>query len=99
MATTPVLNPSPKTRFQESGDSVSKHRDLVDSTTFQRASDFAMLEYANTLAEQATDANASIHVALRLRGAREFLGVLRNLSEKPTAPPATPAIRTLNHNA
>ena len=95
---TPVLNPSPKLRFQTSADSVSKHQDMVDSTTFQRACDFAMLEYGRILHEQATDANNSIHVALRLRGAHEFLNIFRNLSEKAAQPPTPPPVRNLNHN-
>ena len=95
----PVSNPTPKARFQESADSISKHRDLVDSTTFQRASDYAMLEYAKIMALESVDGNTAVATAMRLRGAHEYLQIFRNLSEKSEQLKAPPAMANLNHRA
>lgn len=98
--TKPVVNPSPKTRFQESGQNVGSHRDMVDSTVFQRAIDFAVMEYTRQLATDTarTSGNAAIN-GFKQAGALEFIDVLRNLSEspQPVAPPAQ--IPQLNHRA
>jgi len=99
MNTNPITNPSPRIRFQESGDNISKHRDLVDNAAFQRGCDFAMLEYAKTMALESVDGNTAVATAMRLRGAHEFLQIFRNLSEKSQPPKETPAMANLNHRA
>lgn len=83
----------------ESSDFTSKHRNLVDSPEFQRACDFAMLELTRELSNAANDANASIPVALMIRGAHKFVETFRNLSEKPLDVPSVPPMRNLNHKA
>ena len=96
---TAVINLTPKERFCEAADSVTKHRDLVDSVEFQRGCDFAMLEMTRLLSDQVNTANESIPAALMIRGAHEFVKVFRNLSEKPSPLPAQPANRGLNYKA
>lgn len=82
---TPVVNPSPKARFQESTDNVSRHRTLVDSKEFQRAIDFALLQFGLALATQPlSQEEFQIGAAgLKLRGVHDFISILRNLSETP----------------
>lgn len=97
--TEPITNPTPKARFQTSKDNCTKHRTLVDSAEFQRALDFAHLQYQIEVINQNRDFNSCAAGAMKLQGALEFIGVLRNLAEPPpplpvrTAPPAN-----LNHS-
>lgn len=83
-ATTPemlakVINPTPKTRFQLSNDNITKHRTMIDSREFMRASDFALLEYMNRCRKNETNPTV---LGLKLVGAQEFLDELKLLSEK-----------------
>lgn len=95
----PVTNPTSKARFLESSDNISKHRDLVDSTTFQRACDFAMLQFSMAVATTPMTAeDVSIGAAgLKLRGAHDFLSIFRNLSEAPQKPSPIVRLGELNH--
>ena len=92
-----ITNLSPKVRFMQSGDSISKHRALVDSTEFQRAADFALLQYTGTLAQQTTNANESMAMGLKIQGAHEFLQTMRLLAAAPL-PAKLPPAAALNHN-
>jgi len=93
-----ITNPTPKTRFQASPDSVSKHRDMVASREFERAIDFALLHYQRQVTELSTE-NFNVAGAnqFRLIGAQEFVAVLRNLSEAPTLLDRGVSIANLNH--
>lgn len=82
----PIANPSPKARFLESNVNISDHRKMVDSVAFQRACDFATLEYTALISNQNRDMNACAGTALKLQGALEFLQTFRLLSEKPLPP-------------
>lgn len=84
-ATNPVLNPSPKTRFLSSDQNVGKHRDMVDSNEFQRAADFALMEYQAILCQR--ESNPAV-LGMKIMGAQEFLQTLRLLSEKVQVKPA-----------
>lgn len=95
----PLLNPQPKQRFMQSGDNVSKHRDLVDSGEFQRAADFGMLQYCAYLATQVTDFNSAASIGFQLRGAHDFLLTMRNISEAPPPLPARANSDNLDHRA
>lgn len=78
-ANKPVYNPSPKARFAESDQSVTKHRDMVTDRTFERAADFALLEYHALLCRK--EQNPAF-IGLKLMGAQEFLQTMRLLAEK-----------------
>lgn len=78
-ANKPVYNPRPKARFAESDQSVTKHRDMVTDRTFERAADFALLEY---LEELCTKEQNPAFIGLRMMGAREFLKTMKLLAEK-----------------
>ena len=94
-----VKNPSPKTRFQESIDNISKHRDLIEMREFQRASDFAMLQYQLELANAANgNVNLAAAAHMKLCGAQEFLLVLRNLGESFTLPTGGGDTGNLRHD-
>lgn len=73
-----IENPSPKQRFRESNENIARHRALVDSREFQRACDFALLEFQNKLCHKET--NPSV-LGLKLVGAQEFLTCFRLISE------------------
>lgn len=82
------VNPYPKARFLASNDNVNKHRDMVDSRTFERACDFALLQYQAELCER--ESNPTV-IGLKIAGAQEFVKLFRLLSEdvkvKPTPRP------------
>jgi len=95
---TVVKNPLPKARFQESQDNISKHRDLIQTKEFQRASDYALLQYAARL-QQETDGNLNAAAAahLRMTGAQEFLATFRNLGESVELPGRRTETPNLDH--
>lgn len=76
-------NFTPKARFQESSQNVSKHKDLITDPTFVRAIDFAKLQYQVDLAARTTDMNTAARAGTCIMAVEEFLGVLRNLAETP----------------
>ena len=100
MATTPpVLNPSPRTRFQQSSTRISAHRQMVQSPEFEHAADAALLQYHVDLAGGLRDVNSAAAIGLKLTGAQEFLTVFKLLAEQPPRAPAPPARDTLDANA
>jgi len=95
-----ITNETPKERFQNSGLSVGNHRNIVDNADFQKACDFALLEYSHKLALNASQAPDRSGInGLKLAGAHEFLAEFRNLSEKAQALPTAPPMPQLNHRA
>lgn len=89
---------SPKSRFLLSNDNITKHRDMVDSGTFQRGLDFALMQYAQFLATQASDGNTAMAVGFKLQGAQEFVVQFKTLSE--TVQIQTPAVNdNLDHRS
>lgn len=80
-----------------SQDNISKHRALVDSNEFQRALDYAQMQYVRGIVDTApTEVTGATYMAAsaslfqRIVGVHEFIGVLRTLSEVP--PPAAPRV-------
>lgn len=72
---------------------------MVDSVTFQRAIDFAMLQFAYAISQAPIlPEEISLGAAgLKLRGAQDFLSILRNLSEQSKAPAPIVRLDNLNH--
>lgn len=105
MATPPSANPSPKTRFQEVKGAIDAHHTLIETESFKRGCDMALLEYqrklaaelANTPPEKA-QVTAMAH-GWKLNGVQEFLSELRNLGEKPVTVQPPGVARTLAHDA
>lgn len=93
-----VTNPAPKSRFQESGGNISEHRDLLQGKSFERAIDWALLQYQYELCREKGDLNSSAAKHLRMQGAQEFIDVLKYLAESPTREMAS-KITNLDHNA
>ena len=79
----PQVNPSPRTRFQMSPDNISKHRDLIATREFDRACDFALLEYQGHLSVASKTQMDAMESGYKAKGAIEFLAVLRTLGEQP----------------
>lgn len=78
-----VTNPTPKARFQESGDNISKHREFLQTKEFERAIDWALLQFQFRLCEEGGDLNQCASKHLRMQGAHEFILTLRMLAETP----------------
>lgn len=94
----PNLNPAPKFRFQESADNITKHRSMVEDRTFQRAIDFALMQYQLQVAREVLDNPQLASVAgYKNAGAVEFVNVLKNLSETPQLIRQDQPVN-LNHN-
>jgi hypothetical protein len=95
----PLKNPQPKARFQESGDNVSKHRDLVDTGEFQRAVDFGILQYVAACTREIRDGNSAMAVGFKIAGAMEVLNTIRMLSENIPQPQIVQSPTNLNHES
>lgn len=94
----PNLNPTPKHRFRESGDNISKHRALLEQREFDRAIDFTMLEYQLQASARVQDANGALALGYKILGIQEFVSMLKTLSEIAPPPPRT-ADANLDHRA
>jgi hypothetical protein len=94
------VNPSPKARFHESKDNISKHRDLIASREFERAIDFALLEYQRYMAQGPMDSNVNQALAghYKQMGAVEFVHILKTLAEEAPIPPVR-VMDQLDHRA
>ncbi len=81
------VNPSPKSRFQESKDNVQKHRDMLQTREFERAIDYALAEYQRIMAQGPMDSSPNLALAghYKQMGAVEFVHVLKTLAEPPPA--------------
>lgn len=96
---TPTINLSPKGRFLQSNDNVSRHRAMLETREFERASDFAMVQYCAAISESVKDANSACAAGFKLQGAFEYAHTFRNLSEQPQRPPGPVIKDNLNHEA
>jgi hypothetical protein len=76
----PVTNLDPQSRFQLSNDNISKHREMVDSREFERATDTALLQYQAELCSRETNPTV---IGLKIAGALGYLRTVKLLSEKP----------------
>lgn len=95
----PNVNPTPKQRFQESADNVTKHREMIQDRAFQRGIDTALLEYQSFVSQEVSNNPGSAAFAgLKMNGAMEFVTILKLLGEQ--AQRVTPKLVTpnLDHN-
>ena len=83
----PNFTPSPKLRFRLSGDNIKKHHELLELREFDRALDFAMLEYQHQLALNTRDANGACEAGYKMKGVQEFVYLLKTLSEEQKVNP------------
>jgi hypothetical protein len=77
----PVVNPSPKARFCQSGTRVSGHRTIVSSEQFEKSADAALLQYQSEVCLSIRDGNTAMAAGLKIEGAVEFLQTFRLLAE------------------
>jgi len=94
----PVINPSPKSRFMESADNISKHRAMVDRGEFQRALDYAMMQYVARISVN-TETGTSASNMFKICGAQEFAQELRLLADEWNPPVRRVLPQNLNHDA
>lgn len=78
------MNQSPKTRFLAEEKLAKQFLDVVDSEAFTRATELAMLAFLEK-DRALPDPAAGYH---RMRGAEDFLAILKSLPEQPKLPPA-----------
>jgi hypothetical protein len=100
----PSANPTPKAKFQEIKGAIDAHHTLIETESFKRACDAALLEYQRKLAVELanepvpTQQVRAMGHGWKLNGVSEFLSELRNLAEKPADPPKGPGLaRVLDH--
>ncbi len=93
------INLSPKARFQQSNDTISRHRAMLETREFERASDTAVIQYAALIAETVKDANSAVAAGFKLQAVFEFLHTMRNLGEQPPKIVSAPITQNLNHSA
>lgn len=81
----PVINPSPKTRFMSSKANVERHREMMQNDYLQTSLDFALLEYQAQVAVR-TPENVAGAGHFRMLGALEFVQTLKTLAESVQVP-------------
>lgn len=94
---TPTILLSPKGRFLQSNDNVSRHRAMLESREFERASDFSMVQYCAFIAESVKDANTACSAGFKLQGAFEYANTFRMLGEQPKMPAPVAKNDNLDH--
>lgn len=77
----PSFNPSPKQRFRERANNIALHKDLLALPEFERAIDFAVLEYHRKVSAEIKDTNSALAAGYKMQAVTEFLDVLRTLTE------------------
>lgn len=95
----PLINPSPKQKFQQTPANIHAHRELMQNDDFERGVEAALLEYQSLLSR--TDPfnfNQCAAAHLRIQGAQEFLHQLRHLAEQPKVMPSVMP-QNLDHTA
>ena len=80
----PSFNPSPKQRFREHANNITLHKDLIAMPEFERAIDFAMLEFNRKVSAEIKDTNSALAAGYKLQAVNEFIEVLRTLTEQRT---------------
>lgn len=90
MSTTPPVLLDPQSRFQQSQDNISKHRDLVEDPRFQRAIDTAMLQYQRQISATPPSQYEAMCNGIAMKAVIDFCELLKRLSEKTVIPPRTP---------
>jgi hypothetical protein len=93
----PDYNRSPKARFRDSGDNVSKHSRIVESAEFVRGCDFALMQMFHELAPASVDANTAAKNQMMLTGAQLFLNIFRTLGQEPMRMPTIVDRDNLTH--
>ena len=98
----PAANPSPKTLFREIKGAIDAHHNLIETESFKRGCDTALLEYQRKLSANlglATNHQAeALANGYRIQGANEFLAELRNLAEPVQIPLPPGKARVLDHS-
>ena len=98
-----IVNPTPKIRFQAIKGAIDAHHTLVQTESFGRAKDFALLEYQRKLAKNlgATPAQGqqieAMANAWKLQGIEEFMAEFMLLADKPVEVQPPGVGRVLDH--
>jgi hypothetical protein len=79
----PSKNPSPRERFQSAPDNIRKHTDMVDRPEFQRALDFALLQFNRDQANGPSDQYSKMCAGIASEAVEDFILILRTLAEPP----------------
>jgi hypothetical protein len=90
-------NQQPRQRFQLDAARIRLHREMVDSETFLKGVDFALLQHSEALVAQVSDSNTAMAAGYQLLGAWRFLATLKTLAETPQKPAKIVDISNLNH--
>lgn len=90
MANTPPVLLDPKARYQQSSDTISKHRDLIEDPRFQKAIDTAMLQYMKMQSNGAPTQYEAMCNGIAIKAIYDFCEILKQLSEKTVMPTRTP---------
>jgi hypothetical protein len=87
----PFHVPGPKEAFIASKAAVTGHHALIESETWQRGRDAAVLETVLDIADGVNDQLSAMAAGFAIKGIRKFLVTYQSLAEKPLpAPQAIP---------
>jgi len=91
----PFVMKSPRQRFHDSQAFLADHRRMVESDAFQRAADYALMEYTRVIGNTPEGLAAAAH--FKSVGAQEFLLIFKTLAESSHMPKSAPPSQ-LNHD-
>ena len=91
-------NQQPRQRFQLDAARIRLHREMVDSETFLKGVDYAILQFSGALATQVSDSNTAMAAGYQLLGAWTFLATLKTLAETPQKPAKIVDLSNLDHS-
>lgn len=77
------MNVAPQTRFLQSKEDVATHASIVQSSSFIKAMDLALLQFAENLG-RSNDPHAAMANCHRMEGARDFIALFKNFGTTPT---------------
>ncbi len=86
----PIRNPTPKQRYMMNVTFLKDHHAILDHPGFDRACDYALLQYQRQLTSNTSDAITASAAGFRMQGAMEFLMVLKNLGDSSPVPTRRP---------
>ena len=91
-------NQQPRQRFQLDAGRIRLHREMVDSDTFLKGVDYALLQHSGALAAQVTESQSAMAAGYQLLGAWTFLATLKTLAEIPQKPAKIVDLSNLDHS-
>lgn len=98
MAERPIVNPTPKQKFQSSKVFIQNHRELMQDIRLDYSLDVALQQYQRQMCDaRITEGNLAAVNHFKMQGAIEFVTILKHLAEMPELTKTTQPTDKLNY--